>query len=121
MAQKLVVAGKASTAFEDGGSVAPIDLGVDMVYLNRADFERDYAGPVTDDPVSLGTLAAAGAKGLIVKVKSGACTIKFNGGTQAWPLAPGGPFVWANPSTPFPTSAAISTTGPAHVVFLAVG
>src|SRR5215208_1258461 len=100
MAQKLVVAGKASTAFEDGGSVAPIDLGVDMVYLNRADFEREYAGAVTDDPVSLGTLATPGAKGLIVKVKSGACTIKFNGVAQPWPLAPGGHLSWFNPSTP---------------------
>lgn len=121
MAQKLTVAGKASTAFEDGSTVAPIDLAIDITYLNRADFEREYTGAVTDEAVSFGTLVSAGAKGVLVKVKSGSCTIKFNGGVTAWPLAPGGYFLWANPSTPFPTAALITTTGPAHVIFFAIG
>lgn len=121
MAQKLTVAGKLSTAFEDGGTVAPIDIALDITYLNRADFEREYTIAVTDDEVNFGTLEAAGAKGVLVKVKSGSCTIKFNGVNQAWPLAVGGYFLWANPSTPFPTAALITTTGPAHVLFFAVG
>lgn len=121
MAEKLVVAGKASLPFEDGGAVAPIDLAIDLTYVGRADFRRDYVAAVTDDPVDLGTLAAAGAKGVLVKCKTGTCTIKFNGSTQAWPLAPGGYFLWANPSTPFPTAAVITTTGAASVVFIAVG
>lgn len=121
MAQKLTVAGKLTAAFEDGGTVAPIDLAVDITYLNRVDFEREYAGAVTDDAVNLGTLAVSGAKGMLVKCKTGSCTIKFNGVAQPWPLAPGGYFLWANPSTPFPTAALITTTGPAHVIFIAVG
>ena len=121
MATKLTVAGKASLPLEDGGTVAPVDLAVDLTFISDAYFIRDYAGAVTDDAVNLGALTVPGAKGVLVKCLSGACTVKFNGGTQAWPLAPGGHFFWANPSTPFPTSAAISTTGAARVLFLAVG
>lgn len=120
MAQKLTVVGKLAAAFEDGGSVAPVDLGIDLTYLNRVDYEREYSGAVTDEAVNFGTLTA-GAKMLLVKAKAGACTIKFNGANTAWPIAPGGYFIWCNPSTPFPTAALISTTGPAHVVFIAVG
>lgn len=121
MATKLTVAGKASLPLEDGGTVAPIDLALDLTYISDAYFIRDYAGALVDDAVNLGALTVPGAKGVIVKCLSGSCTIKFNAGTQAWPLAPGGYFLWANPSTAFPTSAAITTTGAARVLFLAVG
>lgn len=121
MAEKLLVAGKASLPLEDGGTVAPIDLAVDLTYVGRADFRRDYVAATADDEVDLGTLEAAGAKGVLIKCKSGSCTVKFNGGTQAWPLAPGGYFLWVNPTTPFPTAAAITTTGAASVIFIAVG
>lgn len=121
MAQNFKVAGAASLPFEDGTNVAPIDLTVNMPYTGRADFVRSYSGAVTDEAVNLGTLAAAGAKGVLVKVLSGACTVKFNGGVDAWPLAAGGYFLWVNPSTPFPTAVLISTTGPAQILFIAVG
>lgn len=121
MAQTLTVAGKLAAGFEDGSTTAPIDLAISFTYLNRVDFERDYAAPVTDEVIDFGTLAAAGAKGVLIKCKAGACTIKFDADTYAWPLAPGGYFLWHNPSTPMPKTAKISTTGPAHVVFLAVG
>lgn len=121
MATKLTVAGKASLPLEDGGTVAPIDLAVDLTFISDAYFIRDYAGAVTDDSVNFGALAVPGAKGVLVKCLSGACTVKFNAGTQPWPLAPGGHFFWANPSTPFPNAAAITTTGAARVLFLAVG
>lgn len=122
MALNLTVAGALAIPLEDGGSVAPIDLTVlGLTFTSRADFVRNYTTTVTDDSVDFGTLTVPGAKGLIVKCKAGACTIKFNGGADAWPLAPGGYFLWINPATPFPTAALISTTGPASVVFIAVG
>ena len=121
MAQNYSVAGAVSAAFVDGGSPSPISLAATIPYVNRADFQRAYVAAVTDDVVHLDTLAAAGAKGVTVVCLAGAATIKFNGGSDAWPLAPGGHFQWCNPSTPFPISALISTTGPATVVFLAIG
>ena len=93
-----------------------------MTFTGRADFVRAYAGAVTNDPVDLGTLASPGAKGVLVKVQSGSCTVAFQSTSgQAWPLAVGGYFLWLNPSAAFPTSAFITTTGPASVVFIAVG
>ncbi|HEX7018739.1 MAG TPA: hypothetical protein VF159_01920 [Gemmatimonadaceae bacterium] len=121
MATKLTVAGKASLPLEDGGTVAPIDLALDLTYTSDAYFIRDYAGAVADEAIDFGTLAVPGAKAIIVKCLTGACTIKFNGDATAWPLAPGGWMAWSNPSTPFPTAAAITTTGAARVLFLAVG
>lgn len=122
MALNLAVAGALSIPLEDGGTVAPIDLTVaGLTFTSRADFVRAYTTTTTDDPVDFGTLTVPGAKGLIVKVKSGNCTIKFNGGATAWPLAVGGYFLWINPTAPFPTAATISTTGPCSVVFIAVG
>jgi|SRR5580704_12331740 hypothetical protein len=122
MTQQLKVSGNVSLPFEDGTNVAPIDLTALITLSNgRADYSRTYSAPVTDDPVDFGTLTAPGAKGVLVKVISGSCTIKFNAGSTAWPLAVGGYFLWINPATPFATAATISTTGPASVVFLAVG
>lgn len=121
MATKLTVAGKASLPLEDGGSIAPIDLALDLTYISDAYFIRDYAGAVTDEAINFGTLTVPGAKAILIKCLSGACTMKFNNGTQAWPLAPGGWMAWSNPSTPFPNAAAITTTGAARVLFLAVG
>lgn len=119
--QTLTVAGAASTPLEDGGGVAPIALAVALGYTARVDFVRAYSGAVTDDVVDFGTLEGSGAKGLIVKCTSGSCTIKFNGGATAWPLAPGGYFVWVNTSQAFPNAALITTTGAASVLLLAVG
>lgn len=121
MAQNFKVAGAASLPLEDGTNVAPVDLTVNLPYTARADFVRSYAGAVTDESVNLGTLATPGAKGLLVKALSGACTIKVNGETVAWPLAVGGYMLWVNPSTPFPTAVLLSTTGPAQILFVAVG
>lgn len=122
MAQTLTSVGKLSVPLEDGGTVAPIDLGLSFVFTGRADFSRKYDAPVTDDAVNLGTLATPGAKGVLVKCTLGSCTIKFNGGSDAWPLDVGaGFFLWLNSARGFLTAAAITTTGPATVVFLAVG
>ena len=121
MAQIFKVAGSAALPFDDGANVAPIDLAVNLPYTGRADFVRTYAGSVTDESVNLGTLASPGAKGILIKAISGACTVKFNGGTDAWPIAQGGYFLWVNPSTPFPTAVLLSTTGPAQILFIAVG
>jgi hypothetical protein len=122
MAQNFTIAGKASVPLEDTTVTAPIDLGITFPFTGRADFSRRYDSAVTDDPVSLGTLATSGAKGVTVKCISGSCTIKFNGGTVAWPLsAGGGTFSWQNSAQGFLTAALITTTGAATVVFLAVG
>jgi hypothetical protein len=121
MAQTYSVAGAVSAAFVDGGSPSPISLAATIPYVNRADFQRNYTAPVVDDVVHMDTLVAAGAKGVTVVCLAGTCTVKFNGGLDAWPLSPGGHFSWCNPSTPFPTAALINTPGPATVVFLAVG
>lgn len=121
MAQNYTVAGAVSAALVDGGTPSPISLAATIPYVNRADFQRAYVAAVTDDIVHLDTLASAGAKGVLVVCLAGAATIKFNGSPIAWPLAPGGHFSWCNPSTPFPVAALLSTTGPATVVFLAIG
>lgn len=122
MAQNLTIAGAASLPFEDGTNVASIQLAASLGFSSRADFSRSYTAAVVDDVVDFGTLGGTGAKGIIVKCTSGACTIKFQSNTSiAWPLAPGGYFVWINPSLPFPTAAFVNTTGAATVVFVAVG
>jgi hypothetical protein len=122
MSQALTVAGALSLPLVDGGAVAPITLAATLGYTSRADFVRNYTGTVVNDAVNFGTLASPGAKGVIVLVTSGSCTIAFQATTnEAWPLAPGGYFLWINPSTPLPTSAFITTTGPAAVIFIAVG
>lgn len=123
MAQNFTVAGSLQIPLEDAGSPAPISLAISFPYVPRADFSRKYDGAVTDDPVNLGTLATGGgAKSVMVKCTTGTCTVKFNGGTDAWPLAAGaGYFLWINSSQGFLTSALITTTGSATVVFIAVG
>lgn len=122
MSQTLTVQGALSIPLVDGGTVAPVALTASLGYTSRADFMRSYSGTISNDPVDFGTLASPGAKGIIVLVTSGSCTIAFQSTSgQAWPLAPGGYFLWINPSSPFPTSAFITTTGPAAVLFIAVG
>jgi hypothetical protein len=120
MTQQLKVNGAAALPFEDGTNVAPIDLTAVLTYTSRADFSRSYSGAVTDDPVDFGTLAG-GAKALIIKASSGACTIKFNGDTHAWPIGVGGYMLWINPATPFPTAALITTLAAASILFIALG
>lgn len=122
MAQTLAVAGAASLPFEDGSPSAPVQLATSLGFTSRADFARQYAGTVTDDVVDFGTLTVPGAKGIIVKCTAGSCTIKFQTNVSiAWPLAPGGYFIWINTAQAFPTAAFITTTGAASVVFIAVG
>lgn len=122
MAQTLTVAGKLTIPLEDSPSVAAVDLGVSFTITARADFSRKYDEAVTDDEVNLGTLADAGAKGVIVKCIAGTCTVKFNGGSDAWPLsATGGYFLWSNSAQGFLNAALVTTTGAATVVFIAVG
>ena len=122
MAQNLTVAGAAAIPLEDGGATAPINLAATLGFTQRADYARSYAGAVVDDPVSLGTLTVPGAKGIIVKCTAGSCVIKFQTvGMNAWPLAPGGYFIWINTAQAFPTAAFITTTGAAAMVFIAVG
>ena len=122
MTQTLVVQGALAIPLVDGGATEPVSLAASLGYTQRADYVRTYSGAITNDPVGMGTLAGPGAKGVIVQVTSGSCTIAFQSSSnEVWPLGPGGYFLWINPSTPFPTSAFITTTGPAAVLFIAVG
>lgn len=123
MAQTFTVAGAVSIPFIDNTSVAAISLATALGFTSRADFARTYSGLITDDPIDFGTLTVSGAKGVLVVCTAGACTIKFQNSTtgQPWPLSPGGYFLWVNTAQPFPTSAFISTTAAASVVFVAVG
>lgn len=122
MAQTLTVAGSVACPLEDGGVAAPINLATSFTFTSRADFARSYSGAVTNEEVDFGTLAVPGAKGVLVKCTTGSCTVRFEVNTSpAWPLAPGGCFLWINTSQAFPTTAFITTTGTAAVVFLAVG
>lgn len=121
MAQNFAIAGTLSVPSEDGQTPAKIDLATSITYTNKAAFDRSYSGAEVDDAVDLGPLDVAGAKALLIKVASGSCTVKFNGGTQAWPIGAGGYFLYCNPPQGFPTACAITTTGAALVKFLAVG
>lgn len=122
MAQTLTVTGNFNAPLEDSTATAPVSLNVTFAFTGRADFSRAYSGVVTNDPVSLGTLATPGAKAVLVKCILGTCTITFNGGSDAWPLnAAGGFFLWSNISQGFLTSAAITTPGAATVIFVALG
>lgn len=122
MTQTLTVQGALSLPLVDGGTVAPVSLIASLIYTSRADFVKSYVGAISNDPVSLGTLTGPGAKGVIVLVTAGSCTIAFQSNSnEPWPLSVGAYFLWINPSTPFVTSAFITTTGPASVLFIAVG
>lgn len=121
MAQTFTVAGALSLPLEDGTSVGAVSLAASFNFSSRADFSRTYTGVSVDDVVNFGTLTSPGAKGLIVKCTAGSCTVKFNGGSDAWPLAPGGYFLWVNSAQAFPTAALVTTTGAATVIFIAVG
>ena len=120
MAQQLVVSGSFAIPLEDGGAVAQVDLKQAFNVTQRADFSRVYDALVTDDVVNLGTLATAGAKGFIIKCKSGSCTVKLNGSTVAISLDAGAEIMYVNPVSGWLTTATISTTGPATILFLAV-
>jgi hypothetical protein len=123
MSQQLTISGKFLTPIEDSTVTAAIDMGVVMPYTARADFSRKYDSAVTADPVSLGTLTTAGAKAVLVKCILGTCTITFNGGSDAWPLAasPAGFLLWCNTTQGYLTSAAVTTSGAATVIFVALG
>ena len=121
MALTLTVSGAVAIPLQDGSSLAPINLAATLGYTSKSDLTLNYTAPVSASPVPFGTLVTAGAKGLLVVCTAGSCTIGFNSGTDLWPLAPGGYFLWINTATPFPMAAAITTTGPASVAFLAVG
>lgn len=128
----LKVVGLATTPLEgvvNTGGATPqpgsVDLTQNFIITQLAAFQRVYAGAITDDPVDFGTLATAGAKGLIIKCPVGACTVKLlaglTTGTLQWPLSPPAYLMYMNPAAGFPTSALVTTTAAATVEFLAVG
>ncbi len=121
MAQNLTVAGAASFSPIDGSAGSPISLAITLPFTSRADFSRTYAAVATADVVNFGTLAVSGAKGVLVVCTAGSGDIKFNGATDAWPLHPGGYFLWVDPTQPFPTSALIDAAAGTTIIFLAVG
>lgn len=122
MSKTAVAAGTLQAPYEDGGASAPFSIAFNFPYTQKVNEDRVYAGTVTDDPISLGTMATGGAKLVLLKCPSGSCTVKFNGvAGLAVPLAPGGYYLWFNPSVGFVTGLTVSTTGAAVVQVLALG
>jgi hypothetical protein len=119
----MTVAGNFQCPLENTTSTAAVSLAATLTFTSMAEFTRTYSGAISADPVSLGTLSGSGAKAILVKCLSGSVTIEFNSDTATqWPLAAaGGYLLWCNTSQGFITSAAVTTTGAASVVFVALG
>jgi hypothetical protein len=120
MAKTVTVTGKLQIPNEDGQAPAPFNLDLSFIYTQKVEVDLSYGAAIIDDPVSFGTMGVGGAKMILVKSPVGGCTVKFNGGTIAWPVPAGGYFLYANPSGGFVTAALVTVTGVASVQFLAL-
>lgn len=120
MAKNVVISGSLALPQEDGGATAPFKLDLNFVYTKKAEYDQVYDGAVTDDPISLATMATSGAKMLLIKSSVGGCTFKVNGGSTAWPVPVGGYLLYANPSAGFITGLTVSVSGAASVSILAL-
>lgn len=122
MAKNFTVAGKLTIPLEEAAVPSQTSLDAAFPYVAQTCFSRKYDIAVVDDGVDLGTLESGGARATFIRCTAGACTIKFNGGADAWPLsANGGFFLWVNSAQGFLTTATITTSGAATVTFVAVG
>jgi len=120
MAKSVVITGKLQIPNEDGQASAPFNLDSTFIYTQKVEVDLSYGAAAADQAVSLGTLAAGGAKVILVKSPVGGCTVKFNGSAIAWPVPAGGYFLYNNPSGGFVTAALVTVTGVATVQFLAL-
>lgn len=125
MSKNFKVAGSVSAPLQDGQTAAEADLTQSFVYTKKASLDLVYADAVTDDPIIFGTLAVAGAKGLLIRCTTGACTVKIDGpgvtGNLPLPLQAGGYLLYANPAAGLPSGCHITVATTASLEILAVG
>ena len=125
MSKNLTIAGSVSAPLQDGQTPAEADLTQSFVYTKKACLDLVYADVVADDPVTFGTLAVAGAKGLLIRCTAGACTVKIDGpgvtGNLPLPLHAGGFLLYANPAAGLPSGCPITVAATASLEILAVG
>jgi len=125
MSKTFTVAGTVSVPLEDGQTPATGSLTQAITYTKKATLDLVYAAPVVDDVVTFGSLAAAGAKGVLIKCTSGACTVKVNApglsGNIALPFNTGGYMLYANPAAGLPSGCNITVAAAATLEITAVG
>ena len=125
MSKTFAVAGTVSVPLEDGQTPATGSLTQSVTYTKKATFDLVYTDPVVDDEITFGTLATAGAKGLLVKCIAGACTIKIDSdgtdGNLPLPLNTGGYFLYLNPAAGLPSGCHITVVASASLEISAVG
>src|SRR5574343_545456 len=125
MSKNFTVDGSVSVPLQDGQPAASADLTMSFIYTKKAGFDLVYSDAVADDPITFGTLAVAGAKGLLIRCTAGACTINIDvpgtSGNLPLPLHAGGYLLYANPSAGLPSGCHVTVTTSASLEILAVG
>jgi hypothetical protein len=125
MPKTFAVAGTVSVPLEDGQTPAISSLTQSITYTKKAGFDLVYADPVADDEITFGSLAVAGAKGLLIKCTAGACTIKIDApgidGNVPLPFNAGGLLLFSNPAAGLPTGCHITVGAAASLEISAVG
>lgn len=125
MAKTFTVAGSVSLPLEEGQTPAAGNLAQTVTYTKKANFDLVYDEDVTDDPIDFGTLAVAGAKGLLIKCTAGACTVKIDApgtdGNVPLPLNTGGYILYVNPTAGLPSGCHITVADTASIEIAAVG
>lgn len=125
MAKTFSVTGTLSVPLEDGQTPAAGLLTASVTYTKKASFDLVYDATVTDDPITFGTLASTGAKGVLIKCTAGACVVKVDSdgvtGNLPLPLNSGGYLLFMNPTTGLPTGCHITVAATASLEILAVG
>lgn len=125
MPKNFTVAGTVSVPLEDGQTPALGNLAQSITYTKKATFDLVYADPIVDDEITFGSLAVAGAKGLLIKCTAGACTVKINSsgtdGNIPLPFNTGGYILYMNPAAGLPTGCHITVAASASLEISAVG
>jgi hypothetical protein len=118
--ETVTIVGKVSIPLEDGGTTGTFDLGASFSFTQKMadDFVFDEA--VTAQVVSLGSMASAGAKLLLVKSPIGGGIILVNGGTGVAIPAGTGYVLIVDPLGSSIMTLAVTTTGPATIKVLAL-
>ena len=124
MAKNFEVKGVVTLPLQSGQPPATANIDTAFVYTKKTNLDLVYAAPVTDEAISFGSLAVAGAKGLLVKCTAGACTLKINGpaitSNIPLPFQAGGYLLYANATEGFPTGCLITVTTTASLEIVAV-
>jgi hypothetical protein len=120
MPQTVTIVGKVSIPLEDGGTTAPIDISASFAFTKKMADDFVFDDAVTAQAVSLGSMASAGAKLLLVKSPIGGCIVIVNGGTGMPIPAGAGYILIVDPTGGSIMSLAVTTTVPATIKVLAL-